>query len=249
MTDVPTTETRRETRREARERITAELMAAARRQLAEVGAAGLSVREVAREIGMVSSAVYRYVESRDDLLTRLITEAYDSIGEATEAASLAAVTAEPRDDLGRWSATADAIRDWALANVHEYLLLYGTPVPGYAAPEGTVEPGTRPVFALVAIITDAHAGGRLVAPTEPTLDPCSPLAGELIELAGAGVGELDATTILAFFAAWTQLFGLVSFEITNQTRNSVTDADALFRATVHRLGHQIGLRDDGGTSR
>ena len=84
-------------------------MDAARRQLAEVGAAGLSLREVAREIGMVSSAIYRYVDSRDDLLTRLIVEAYDGLGEAAEAASRAAVDSAPGDDLARWTAVARAV--------------------------------------------------------------------------------------------------------------------------------------------
>ncbi|MDH4077762.1 MAG: TetR/AcrR family transcriptional regulator, partial [Acidimicrobiia bacterium] len=103
-------------------------MAAARRQLAAEGAAALSLRSVARELGMVSSAVYRYFESRDALLTGLIVDAYDALGAAAEAA------AETRDgsDLDRWVITARAIREWALDHPHEYALLYGSPVPGYA---------------------------------------------------------------------------------------------------------------------
>src|SRR3954465_4125271 len=74
----------------ARERVRAELTAeitdAARRQLASVGAAGLSLRAVARELGMASSALYRYFPSRDELLTRLIVDGYDDLGAAGEAA-------------------------------------------------------------------------------------------------------------------------------------------------------------------
>ena len=86
---------------------------------------------------MVSSAVYRYVESRDDLLTRLIVEAYDALGAPIEQTS-----ADHRgdSDLERWLATARAIRTWAIGHPHEYLLLYGSPVPGYAAPDDTVVP-------------------------------------------------------------------------------------------------------------
>src|SRR5215207_9080182 len=108
----------------ARERVRAELTTeitdAARRQLAEVGAAALSLRAVARELGMASSAVYRYFPSRDDLLTRLIIEGYDALGAAAEAAD------DPADPpLDRWLAVCRTVRRWALAHPHEYALLYG----------------------------------------------------------------------------------------------------------------------------
>jgi AcrR family transcriptional regulator len=234
----------RETRQDARARITAELMAAARRQLAEVGAAGLSLREVAREIGMVSSAVYRYVESRDELLTRLIVEAYDSLGEAAERASTEAATASPDDDLGRWMATAHAIRRWSLTHPHEHLLLYGSPVPGYAAPNDTVGPATRSTFALVGIVADAAAAGRLAPTAGPPAGLSATFTDELIELTTVLGRDMppDPDGVLAVLTAWTQMFGLIGFEITNQTRNVVHDHAALFDATVRRLAHQIGLR-------
>lgn len=232
----------RETRHEARTRITAELMAAARRQLAEVGAAGLSLREVAREIGMVSSAVYRYVDSRDDLLTRLIIEAYDALGATAERASATAAVTEPAADLDRWAATAHAIRTWSIEHPHEHLLLYGSPVPGYAAPEDTVVPGTRVTLALVGIVADAANAGRLAPPAATGLVLPAELADELDRLADVTGQAVPAETVVAVLAAWTQMFGLIGFEITNQTRGVVTEHAALFDATVRRLAHHIGLR-------
>lgn len=227
------------TRQESRERITADLMAAARRQLAEVGAGGLSLREVAREIGMVSSAVYRYVESRDELLTRLIVEAYDSLGAAAERAR---DVADAPDDAGRWLAVARAIRRWALDHPHEYLLLYGSPVPGYAAPPDTVVPGTRVTLALVSIVRDAHASGRLVAASTSTAPIAEELAGDLARLADLVDLPVGPETIVAMLAAWTQLFGLVGFELTNQTRGMVERHGDLFDATARLGAERIGLR-------
>src|SRR4029077_14703471 len=97
----------------------------AREHLARDGAAALSLRAVARDVGMVSSAVYRYFPSRDDLLTALIVDAYDAAGQAAEDADTAAI-GRGLDD--RWLAVAGAIRDWARANPHEYALVYGSPV-------------------------------------------------------------------------------------------------------------------------
>src|SRR5829696_3238076 len=97
-----------------------EIKAVARRHLAADGA-NLSLRAVARDLGMASSAVYRYFASRDDLLTALIIDAYDALGAAAEKAEAAV----DRDDLpGRWLATCHGVRDWALANPHEYALIY-----------------------------------------------------------------------------------------------------------------------------
>jgi hypothetical protein len=186
---------------------------------------------------MVSSAIYRYVDSRDDLLTRLIIEAYDSLGAAAEAAVAEAATLA---DDERWVTAALAIRGWALARPHEYMLLYGTPVPGYAAPDDTVAPGTRVTLALLSIVRDAASGHRL-QPLDTTVDPPPGLTDELARL--AQLVDLDVTpaVLVAVLAAWTQLFGLLSFELSNQTRGVVDDHAALFEATTRLSARSIGL--------
>src|ERR1700744_10503 len=104
-------------RERARAELAREIKEEARRQLAATGADGLSLRAVARQLGMVSSALYRYYPSRDDLLTALIIDAYDALGKAAEAA----VAADPgRSSPARWRAACRAIRAWALDHPHEY---------------------------------------------------------------------------------------------------------------------------------
>src|SRR5215207_3373039 len=98
-------------RERVRAEITAEITDAARRQLAEVGAAALSLRAVARELGMASSAVYRYFPSRDELLTRLIIDGYDALGAVAEHADDPAAPPEER-----WLSVCRATRAWALAH-------------------------------------------------------------------------------------------------------------------------------------
>src|SRR6202012_1727436 len=127
-------------RRQSRERIEAQIIELGRRQLVEHGAAGLPLRAIARDLGMVSSAVYRYVSSRDELLTLLLVDAYSDLADAVDRAR------DSADDL--WShdviAIARAARRWAVAHPAQWGLLYGSPVPGYhAPPERTVGGGTR----------------------------------------------------------------------------------------------------------
>jgi AcrR family transcriptional regulator len=230
--------THRTARARAREQITAEILDEARRQLAAEGAAALSLRSIARELGMVSSAVYRYVDSRDALITRLIIEAYDSLGEVTERA---VHDSAAMPDADRWVHAALAIRGWALGCPHEYMLLYGTPVPGYAAPDDTVAPGTRVTRALLSIVGDAATAGRLSPPPDqPRLE--QPLADELARLTRIIELPITEQVALAVLAAWTQLFGLLGFELSNQTRGVVDSHEALFSATARLGAHTIGLR-------
>jgi AcrR family transcriptional regulator len=237
--------------RTARERVRAELIREiteiARRQLATEGAAGLSLRAVAREMGMVSSAIYRYFPSRDDLLTTLIIDGYNAVGTAVEKAD-AAWPAE--DYAGRWLAACRAVREWALAHPHEYALVYGSPVPGYRAPEHTVGPASRAAAVFGKIIGDAHraevagapgpaterASGTVPGPPVP--EPFVPDAARLRDAILAGVPDEVAAGALI---AWSGLFGLVSFELFGQFENVVTERAAFFDHAAARLGLLTGL--------
>jgi AcrR family transcriptional regulator len=229
----------RSARERARAEVTAEIVAAARRQLAEVGPADLSLRAVARELGVVSSAVYRYVSSRDELLTLLIIEAYDSLGEHTERA---VAESEGRPGGTRWVHAASAVREWALAHRHEYALLYGTPVPGYEAPQDTTPSGTRVSLALVSIVRDAWERDEITTPAELRIP--ATLATDLDQLRTTLDLPAPDTVLVHTLTAWTQLFGLLSFELFSQTRGITTDEAALFATTATAMASQLGLPFD-----
>jgi AcrR family transcriptional regulator len=224
-------------RERARAEITQEIKDEARRQLAQDGAAALSLRAVARRLGMVSSALYRYFASRDELLTALIVDAYDAVGEAAERAdrSLAA-----EDISRRWHAVASAIRSWALANPHEYALLYGSPVPGYAAPALTIGPASRVTLVLAGIVADAARFGMLLeAPPRSALGPALRTeAGQIAATAMPGVGPM--ATIRAVIA-WTMLFGIVSFEVFGHLKGVIQSLDATFDVAVEEIAAFVGL--------
>jgi AcrR family transcriptional regulator len=228
--------------RTARERVRAELTReiadTARRHLATEGAAGLSLRAVAREMGMVSSAVYRYFPSRDDLLTALIIDGYNAIGAAVEEADAAC----HRDDYpGRWLAACRALRGWALAHPHEYALVYGSPVPGYRAPEQTIGPAARVAAVLGRIISDAQAAGELDPPRLGAAVPgaFAPDAGRLRETVLASAPD---DVVARALAAWAGAFGMVSFELFGQFENVVTDRDGYYDYVLTCWGRVIGLR-------
>ena len=193
-----------------RAELTAEIKDEARRQLAAEGAPGLSLRAVTRALGMSSSAIYRYFPSRDDLLTALIVDAYDAVGAAAEEADSAC----PEDDFGaRWRAVARAVRRWSIDNPHEYALVYGSPVPGYRAPDDTVGPASRVTLVLARLVDDAVAAGALRRDAAPEALPPLGAAGQaavrtLVDVAFPNVpGDVAVRAV----AVWTQLFGMISF--------------------------------------
>jgi AcrR family transcriptional regulator len=213
-----------------------EIKNVARRQLAEQGT-DLSLRAVARDMGMVSSAIYRYFPSRDDLLTALILDAYNAMGEAAESAG---ASVRDRDDyLGRWLTVAHAIRRWAVTYPHEYALIYGSPVPGYAAPQDTVEPSTRPVVVLGAILDDAYNADRLVTTRllrpEPVLRP---EIGRVRDIVAPAVSE---AVMARGLIAWTEIFGAISFELFGRFNNTITDLEAWYDHQVRVLAAFLGL--------
>jgi AcrR family transcriptional regulator len=232
MTSAPRT-----ARAVARAQLTRAILDSAGRQLAEVGPAALSVRAVARDLDMASSAVYRYFPSRDALLTALLIEAYDDLGEAVERAD-AAVTG--RTELAaRWRAVCHAIHDWARAQPHRYALLYGSPVPGYAAPDDTVTSAARVTTAFLHLYRDAQATGVRPAGTLPLTEAERSALAPLQAFTDPAV---DDTWSIRGLQAWATVFGTISLELFGHMYRGVLDYDAHFAQLVDQLAADLGLR-------
>ena len=222
-------------RERVRQELTQEILAAARRQLATVGPVALSLRAVARDVGLASSAVYRYFPSRDELLTALIVEAYDDLGETVERAEAAVPRAEPAE---RWQTVCRAARDWARARPHEFALVYGTPVPGYAAPERTVAAATRVPVLLIALIRDVLAAGR-----EPPAPPVTGPPAAYAELLASMGPDVPADRAVLGMMAWTWLIGRIGFELHGHLVGVIDPAaaDAAFGWEVTAVQSAFGL--------
>jgi AcrR family transcriptional regulator len=209
-----------------------EIKAAARRHLATDGA-NLSLRAIARDMGMVSSALYRYFASRDDLLTALIIDAYNDMGDVAESAD--AGVADRADACARWLAVTRALRRWALAHPAEYALLYGSPVPGYAAPPDTTAPASRPVRVLAGILAAAPAVDDRDVPLGPAL------RGEIRRIAAAGAPGLDDSVMVRGLVAWTLVFGALNFELFGRIDTLIDERDEWFDVQMRSLLDYLGL--------
>ena len=229
----------RTARARVRQELTTEILAAARRHLAVEGAAALSLRSVARDLGMAPSALYRYFDGRDALLSALILSAYEALAETAEAAADESQRAGG-SDAARWQAVPRALRAWALAHPHEWGLVFGSPVPGYQAPHDTVTPYARIAAAIMRPVVEANAAGRLRmegtarAVPDALSDAVAPVREGLLP-------DLPVEKVVVAIQAWTTIIGAISLEVFGHWRNTILDTGELFEAAMLDVADSLGL--------
>jgi AcrR family transcriptional regulator len=236
MTETAARPPRRERVRQA---TVEEIKAVARAQMAAEGTAAVNLRAIAREMGMTAPALYRYFGSRDHLVTALVTDAYDALADAMEAA-VAAVAAGRHADRVR--AAFGAFRAWGLEHPTEFALIFGSPIPGYVAPEATRPAGTRYTSLLARLLVEAHAAGAL-DPAAIDFRVPAELGRQLEDLQRRGFFPGVPVPVVALgLSAWTRLHGLVTLEVFGHLAPAVGDGAALFEQELESILVQSGLR-------
>jgi AcrR family transcriptional regulator len=203
---------------------------AAWEQIAERGAAALSLRAVARQLQITAPAIYNYYNRRDDLVTALIVDAYTSLGDW----QFAALEDRPeRDHAGRLRVLGMAYREWAVTFPQRYQLIFGTPIPHYhASPEATMPAASRSLSALIGELENARKAGNLRVDQHPRLE------ASLAEQFRDWQRLHPASSVYALYLAlviWSRVHGLVSLEISHQYPAFIEDTGEIFRREVEML--------------
>ncbi|WUR80932.1 TetR/AcrR family transcriptional regulator [Streptomyces phaeochromogenes] len=199
-----------------RAQVRTEIKERAWEQIATAGATALSLNAIAKQMGMSGPALYRYFAGRDELITELIRDAYSSLGDALRTA------AESGADL---AALAHALREWALADPHRYFLIYGTPVPGYHAPDDV----TGIAKGIMATLLDACAA-------LPSDGPATPFDTHLESHSQWAAGHPAPPAALhRGLALWTRLHGVLSLELAGHFNGMGFDPTLLYEAELDDL--------------
>ncbi|WP_031008686.1 TetR/AcrR family transcriptional regulator [Streptomyces sp. NRRL F-5727] len=225
-----------------RERLRAETTADIKRTALELMRAGgpdaITLRAIAREMGMTANAIYGYFATRDDLVTALIADVYTVLADAVDAAWAASAEDAPAQRVQAW---AHAFRDWALANPEGFRLVYGDPVPGYRAPEGGAAPdAARRVCVGIAGLADAAwgAAGQVYGEDDFGWGDFDP--GLLDKVRPAFPGLPPAGVALAL-RIWGHLHGLVALEVYGHLRAQTLSPNKIFHAELTSLVRSLGL--------
>lgn len=212
-----------------RHKVYQEILTAAWTQMRETGAGGLSLRGLARALGLTAPALYNYFPSKDELVTALILQAAEDFTQAQRTA----LRTTARTGLARLIDLGAAYRDWALARPQAFSVLFGDPIPGYTAPLDRVQPAMGCMLdPLVEVLADAQAGGELAWPLQPTLSPI--LAAELAGYAVNQPTVLPDVLYLAVIIA-SRVQGLVIMEVGRQLPPTFLDGAGLFQREMDRI--------------
>jgi AcrR family transcriptional regulator len=204
------------------------------KQLAEVGAPALSLRAIARELGITAPAIYNYFPDRDALVTALIMDAYQTFGDS----QLAARDSVPESDpVGRLLATGLAYRQWAHQFPERYQLIFGTPIPGYEAPYDVTMPvAARSMIALVSTVEAIRKAGKLKVENFPEVSPEYRPAFELWRKYG---GDVEMVSLSIAVLIWAHAHGIVSLEISRNLPPFGPDGNALFEYQLEAIKREF----------
>jgi AcrR family transcriptional regulator len=207
------------------------------KQIAENGAAALNLRAIARALGITAPSIYNYFPNRDALVTALIVDAFTSLGESQRytAKSILASRLE-----ARFTAQGLAYRDWALVQEQRYQLIFGTPIPGYIAPQDITVPAAAQALApLMETLQALYNIGKLRLERLPILTPTlkAMLAAWQAYISQVGIEAHEDVLYLAY-VIWSRVHGLVALEIGHQQPSFITDAGEVFRREIECMKQQ-----------
>ncbi|WP_326825360.1 TetR/AcrR family transcriptional regulator [Streptosporangium sp. NBC_01756] len=215
----------------------AEIKTVALRLMAEGGPDAITLRAIAREMGMTAGAIYGYYETRDTLVSALITDVYTSLVDTVEAAR----DAVPADDAaGRILAWGQTLREWALANPEGFRLIYGDPVPGYQVPEGgaAAEAAHRACAGLTGLVAAAWPQAVARQPGGYDWTDFDPILTGLVRAEFPG---LPPAAVALALRVWGRMHGLVALEVYGHLRGQTRDAGRVYLDELRDLTRSLGL--------
>jgi AcrR family transcriptional regulator len=227
---------------------------AARAEVRDHGPVGLSLRRVARRMGMSPAGLYRYVDSREELLTLLIARSYEDLadhllaslggsdGDAPDTAPPPVIAGPDADVADRLLAVALAYRSWSVAHPNQFGLIFGDPIPDYEAPAGgpTVAAMTRVGLALATPLIEAWDRGRLRIHPAFAVPDIATRMGPMAQLRG----DLPPEAYALLLVTWGRLHGQVSLEVFGHHHWLFPEGcEALYRAEVESMLADLGVTD------
>jgi AcrR family transcriptional regulator len=212
----------------------------ARQQMAQNGTAGISLRAIAREMGVTAPAIYNYFSRLEDLITALIVDAFNGLGDAVQNATNAETTPS-----AQFKAGALAYRQWALDHPADFQLIYGNPIPGYEAPAAVTVPlATRPLVTFYTTMFNAWQAGEVTIPQlYSTIPPTvKQFMRDFIERDVPQVATAPTELFYLLHVAWSRIHGMVMLELFDHSPPSLGDPTAFYVHEVDVFLHELGLK-------
>ena len=219
-----------------------EIKGTARQLLVEEGPDAVKLRAIGRAMGMTAPALYRYFDSREDLIKHVVADIFTEIAGGIHAAVETAGQASGGDMVAKLVAACGEFRSWSLGHKEEFGLLFGTPLPGLEAVHDDVIDDCAAKFSgeFFALFLELWRKHPFPVPRDDQIDPS--LREQLAhyrELLGA---DLPLGAGLTFLRCWVRLYGMVSLEVFGHLHFALDDAAPMFEITLTELSELVGLQ-------
>ncbi|MFD0372321.1 TetR/AcrR family transcriptional regulator [Streptomyces sp. NPDC127114] len=229
-------ETKPTRRARLRQQTIAEIKEAALKALAESGPAGITLRGIARELGMTAAALYGYFDTRDQLISTLAADAYNELADSHEAA----LAALPPEEAGRRvRAVCDTFRTWSVANPAAFRLIYGDGLPGFSPPAEVTEAARRCCMALLAVV--AGAWDHVPAALREDEAEWADFQESLVAPAREQFPQLPPQALGLTLRIWGRMYGPVMLEVFGHLGQQIVDPAQVYRREVEAIIEMLGL--------
>jgi len=223
-----------------------EITRTARQLLVEHGPGAVTLRAIAREMGLTAPALYRYFPGLDELVGTLCAALYDELREELERVRDAA---DPADAQGRLLAACRGFRTWSIAHPSEFGLMFGRPVPGFGAPGDPADPqheasaphqaGMRFAGLFMALFAEVWFGAPFEVPAAEEMDPL--LREQLAAFLAVLQAPLPVGAAQLFLSCWIRLYGMVALEAYGHLHFALAEVEPMFEAELAAMGRELGL--------
>jgi AcrR family transcriptional regulator len=223
---------------------TEEIKLTARRILVNEGPDAVSLRAIAKEMGMTAPALYRYFDSRDELIKHVIADIFAELTGSLRGAIADSEATAPGDLTAKVIAAAREFRRWSLTHHREFGMLFGTPLPGVNCEQDEIitERGGEFGNTFFALILELWRKHPFPVPADEEIDPgLRPQLDRYREGLGRLAADLPRGLLLTFLRCWVRLYGIVSLEVFGHLGFALDDAEPLFELTLAELAPLLGL--------
>jgi AcrR family transcriptional regulator len=235
---------------------TQEILQTARKLLVEEGASAISLRAIAREMGMTAPALYRYFPSHEELLRHVVGDIFTDLGAhvklATHAAAEAAEGRLSEEDLlaAKLIAGARAFRAWALEHRAEFDMILGAPLPGLHLLQ-QADPVLECGYQFGQVFLDLFGGlyrhRPFPIPADDEIDPS--LRSQIARYRTLVGTDLPLGALVTFLRCWVLLYGMVALEVGGHLQFALDDATPMFELMLSDLAPMVGLEYRGPAAR
>lgn len=224
----------------------------ARKLLVDQGHEAVTLRAIAREIGITAPALYRYYDSREDLIQHVCLDICAGLAHDLGADIAAMSSTGPAAQVFE---ICRGFRRWALAHPREFTLVFASPAAGIEPGSGVLPMAEEPFGRIFLTVAGrVLAGAGITVPADDGVP--EHLRADLTQLRDSLLAtlreeEIDVPVemlglgmVRFMLHFWVRLYGHVALEVFGRFPFGISETEPLFESMLADLAADVGITLD-----